>query len=131
MKNTKPKIEVTWPETPSFTVQSLWEENPKIINITLRFKIQQEIENGNIVEVGKNPTTMGRPTKVFTKSNPSNKTLLELKKDGVILNEKYDSKVTKTTAVVAEFNNEQVTTTEKTEEEVTQVPTRVSETVSV
>lgn len=113
MNKTKPKVQVKWPKG-LFTIAQLQKTNPSIVNITLRFKINKRIENGEIVAIGKNPTAMGRPTLVFAPTNVSVEQLDAAKKRGVILETEYDKQTTVTSTIVADYNSKTTKPSPKT-----------------
>ena len=73
--NKKASTDINWP-TSHFTIADLQECNTDIINVTLRFWVQQALDKREIVEIGKLKPSIGRPRKVFIKANPT-KELLE------------------------------------------------------
>lgn len=91
-------LEITWPET-HFTIQDIQNEHPMAKNITIRFRINRAIEDNKIVLIGKNPTSVGRPTIVFHKNPITDTVLKQAVKDGVILEEAFEEQVVKVAKV--------------------------------
>jgi len=57
---------IVWPTTSYFTIEELHLLNPTFINITLRVRLTNAINDGLIVEIGCLPGGTGRPPKVFS-----------------------------------------------------------------
>ena len=94
-KTKKQKLVVNWPDN-TWTVAALKMLNPNEIDITLRFRITQAIEKGQIACIGKSPTIMGRPTLVYTnKMNINSRFLAEAVKNNIELNDTYSKLVPK------------------------------------
>ena len=127
MSDRKTQINVEWPEKGTFTVAQLQKLNLNVINITLRFKLKKAIEDGLVVAIGKNTSTMGRPTLVFTQAKPSKQLLASAKASGVMLDQKYESQLDST--VVAEFKKGKSPSMKTVEEQYVDAP--VTETVTV
>jgi hypothetical protein len=69
---------------PLFTIDELKALYPDTPTITLRYKKDQAIQRGTIIQIGKLKNDLGRPTKIYAKS-PADDTTKELaKKAGVI-----------------------------------------------
>lgn len=97
-KTEKKKLVITWPTTP-FTIEQLQGLYPTAKNITLRFRVNRSIDNNELVLIGKNSGSVGRPTLVFAKAPVSKETLAGAVKAKVILDEQY----TKSVAAVTQF----------------------------
>ena len=69
--NRRCSLPVVWPEG-SFTVHEAQSLNPKVINITLRFRLKRALENGSVKLLGKRPVPFGRPRHVFVSRRGSN-----------------------------------------------------------
>jgi len=134
MSENKNKIQVEWPPKGTFTIAQLQTLNPKVINITLRFKLKKAIEDGLVVAIGKNASKMGRPTLVLTQSKPSKQLLASAKASGVMLDQAYEKQLDST--VVAEFRKAKSapkckSAPKKKVEEQTYVDAPATETVTV
>lgn len=79
MKN----ISVKFPSL--FTIDELQQLNPDIVNITLRYKINQAISRGAIVQIGKTQKELGRPKIIFCKCPVDQAMKEEVKKRGALL----------------------------------------------
>jgi len=97
-KTEKKKLVITWPTSP-FTIEQLQNQYPTAKNITLRFRVNRSIENNELVVIGKNSGSVGRPTLVFSKTPVSKESLASAVKAKVILDEQYTKMVT----TVAQF----------------------------
>jgi hypothetical protein len=84
MKTDRLKIE--WPAT-AFGIDEIQRKYKDVPNITIRFRINRSLKNGELIKIGKNLKSTGRPTLLFAKSTISNEQLLKLQNDGVILTE--------------------------------------------
>ena len=64
-KRGRPRIDITWPEN-SFTVKDIIEsmETPPS-NVLVHLKIKEGLTNGNIKQVGKKSSRVGRPQNVY------------------------------------------------------------------
>ena len=69
-----------------FTFDELKKENPSIIDITLRYKIEQAENRGSIEKIGKVKIDIGRPKNVYIKLPMTKETIKELTRRNVILN---------------------------------------------
>jgi hypothetical protein len=102
-KAKKQKLTIQWPETP-FSIHQLQAKYKSAVNITLRFRINQAKERGNLVEIGKNITDQGRPTLLFCTTPVTTDKLKALKADAVELHETYKAMLTGNASVpVASF----------------------------
>ena len=88
----KKKLEITWP-TSHFTIQDIQRQHPDAKNITLRFRINKAIEEGDLTYIGKNDTKVGRPTIVLAPTPVSSEILQSAMKSGVLLDEAFEGKV--------------------------------------
>jgi hypothetical protein len=70
---------------PIFTVDDLKVENPEVIDITLRYKIEQAIRRGAIKKIGKIKPDIGRPRHVYAKNPFNGKLSPEMAERKVIL----------------------------------------------
>lgn len=98
------KLVVDWPKTP-FTISDLQKMNESAVNITLRHRINQAKDKGDVVEIGKNITHLGRPTLIFCKTPVKKELLAHLDKD-VVLNSEYEAILKGTTVAVAKFSKQ-------------------------
>lgn len=105
MKNKKNKLKIEWPKS-HFTIKNIQDKYPSAKNITLRFRINRAIEDGLITYIGKNETSVGRPTIVFAPCPVDSGTLADAVNSGVILDEKFAPKV----VTVARVNTEPTST---------------------
>ncbi len=76
---------LSWPKESHFTIEDMQTAYPKMVNITLRFRIKKAEQNGEIVLIGKVNPPIGRPRKVYSVSNPSSTVLEKAKQAGVVL----------------------------------------------
>ena len=90
----KTNQEVSWPNTPYFTIAELHNLNPKFINITLRVRLANAIETGKIVELGAQTGGKGRPQKVFAVTPITQTTLNKAKSENINLVDNADKLVT-------------------------------------
>lgn len=67
-----------------FTIDELKENNPDIVEITLRYKTDQAIKRGAVKRVGKIKTDIGRPKEVYAKLPFEKKVEDEAKQKNVI-----------------------------------------------
>lgn len=89
-KTTKKRITkpITWPNVPYFTIEQLQKSNKSIVEITLRVKLNKEIEEGRAVFIGQIMGNAGRPKKVFAVTPVTQKVLDTANHDGIMLSEK-------------------------------------------
>ena len=73
---------VVWPTAPYFTIAQLHNLNPKFVNITLRVRLANAIEEGKVVEIGWVPGGKGRPQKIYSLTPVQQNTLNKVKADG-------------------------------------------------
>jgi len=65
-RKNKTNLVVEWPKTPFFTIiDDLFELNKDAKHITLRVRLNKEIEAGRIAEIGCKTGEQGRPKKVY------------------------------------------------------------------
>jgi hypothetical protein len=76
IRKNKTNQSVIWPTVSPFTIKDLQKLNPKFVNITLRVRLTNAIEDEKIVEIGAVPGGKGRPQKVFSLT-PVTKTVLD------------------------------------------------------
>lgn len=113
-KQTKKKLEINWP-TSHFTIQDIQSQYPDAKNITLRYRINKAIEEGQLTYIGKNDTKVGRPTIVIAPYPVSTEVLESAVKSGVILDEQFENKVVDVLKVTDETKvDDTVTTKSKT-----------------
>jgi hypothetical protein len=103
-KNNKARTNIEWP-TGHFTIEDIQTKYPDAVNITLRFRVKKAEEAKEIVLIGKIKPAIGRPRKVYTKTNPSKEVLEAAHAAGVI---SVDS--VKTTVPVAEVKTSKKST---------------------
>ena len=84
-RKNKTNQSVVWPTTVYFTIADLHKLNPKFVNITLRVRLANAIESGEVAEIGWVPGGKGRPPKVFSLTPVLQTTLSKLKTDGINL----------------------------------------------
>jgi hypothetical protein len=101
MKNKSKNINITWPTKGHFTIEDLQTQHPDIINITLRFRIKKALEAGELTAIGKLKPAIGRPKLVMTFGKPTEATLENAKKAGVVLDNQTDTTVAVSVANVA------------------------------
>lgn len=90
--NTNKKLNIAWPES-FFTIQDIQDQHPDAKNITLRYRIQKAKEQNILVEIGKIPKAVGRPTIVLTKHPVNSQILSDAVAGGVTLHEEFEDKV--------------------------------------
>ena len=91
---------IEWP-TSHFTIEDIQGKYPDAVNITLRFRVKQAVENKDVMVIGKIKPAIGRPKLVFSRANPSKELLEAAKAAGVIA-----ASDTLTTVSVAEVNTD-------------------------
>jgi len=84
-RKNKTNQSVTWPTTAYFTIADLHKLNPKFVNITLRVRLANAIEDGKVAEIGWVPGGKGRPPKVFSLTPVQQTTLNKAKSENVNL----------------------------------------------
>lgn len=84
-RKNKTNQSVAWPTTPYFTIADLHSLNPKFVNITLRVRLANAIEDGKVAEIGWVPGGKGRPPKVFSLTPVQQNTLNKAKQDNINL----------------------------------------------
>jgi len=84
-RKNKTNQSVTWPTTTYFTIADLHKLNPKFVNITLRVRLANAIEDGKVAELGSVPGGKGRPQKVFSLTPITQNTLNKAKSDNINL----------------------------------------------
>lgn len=84
-RKNKTNQSVTWPTTTYFTIADLHKLNPKFVNITLRVRLANAIEESKVVEIGSVPGGKGRPQKVFSLTPVTQNTLNKAKADSINL----------------------------------------------
>lgn len=97
-KGSKTGLVVKWPTTPFFTNEDVFELNPPPCKrITLRVRLNKQIEQGKAAEIGCKTGEHGRPRKVYAFTPVSKSTLELARKQKVSLIE--ESKLQKLSAV--------------------------------
>jgi len=81
---------VTWPTTSYFTIEELQDMNSKFINITLRVRLTNAIEDGKVAEIGAMSGGKGRPRKVFSLTPITQTVLNKARKNEINLVENVD-----------------------------------------
>ena len=95
-RKNKTKQTVTWPAS-YFTIKQLNKLNSDFVNITLRVRLNNALEEKQVVQLGVLTATKGRPNLVFACS-PVDATVIEsARAAGITLNESFNS--TKITTV--------------------------------
>lgn len=96
---------ITWPRSIYFTIKDVVNLNPQMLtasklDITIRVRIMNEIERGNVVEIGSIHQDKGRPTKVFAFTPVTQITIDKAKSEQITLvdNHKNLIKVTSVTS---------------------------------
>jgi len=92
-RKNKTNQSVVWPSTSYFTIKELHRLNPKFVEITLRVRLTNSIEDGEIAEIGSVPGGKGRPQKVFSLTPVTQITLNKAKQDNISLVEGADKLV--------------------------------------
>lgn len=64
-RKNKTNQSVVWPTTTYFTIKELHKLNPKFVEITLRVRLTNAINEGKVIELGSMPGSKGRPEKIF------------------------------------------------------------------
>lgn len=95
MKQRKNKTNqaVVWPTTTLFTIKELHRLNPKFVNITLRVRLTNAIEDGKVAEIGSIPGDKGRPQKVFSLTPVTQATLNKARAERINLVDNADKLV--------------------------------------
>lgn len=114
-RKNKTNLVVTWP-TNVFTIEELNNANPDFVNITLRVRLKNAIDDGLVGEVGYLHNGKGRPRIVLACTPITDKHILEAKNRGCVLKDgisvsvvNIDNKVVETTSVVEATSTEKVT----------------------
>jgi hypothetical protein len=110
---------IEWP-TSHFTIEDIQGKYPDAVNITLRFRVKQAVENKDVMVIGKIKPAIGRPKLVFSRANPTKELLEAAKAAGVIA-----ASDTLTTVSVAEV------TTDKKNKYVIPVTSNASATTNI
>lgn len=92
-RKNKTNQSVTWPTTTYFTIEDLHKLNPKFVNITLRVRLANAIDSGEVAEIGAVPGGKGRPKKVFSLTPVTQITLNKAKADNINLVDDADKLV--------------------------------------
>jgi hypothetical protein len=79
----KTQIVIKFPQL--FTIEELQSLYPDTPTITLRYKTNQAIERGTVTNIGRFPSEIGRPTKVYAKCPIDEATKESALKSGVII----------------------------------------------
>jgi len=74
-RKNKTNQSVVWPTSTFFTIEELHRLNPKFVEITLRVRLTNAIEDGKVAEIGSTPGGKGRPQKVFSLTPVTKETL--------------------------------------------------------
>ena len=113
-RKNKTNLVVTWP-TNVFSIEELNNANPEFVNITLRVRLNNAIEDGQVSVVGYLHNGKGRPRVVLACTPINDQHVLEAKNRGCVLKDglnvsvvNIDNKVTET-IVVESTNTEKVT----------------------
>ena len=95
-KNTrknKMNFSVVWPTTPYFTIKDLIKLNPKFVEITLRVRLTNAIdEEDRFAEIGFVPGAKGRPQKIFAPTPVTKDVLDKAEEAGISLVDKARDK---------------------------------------
>jgi len=89
-RKNRTKQTVTWP-TGYFTIKQLWQQNAGFIEITLRVRLNNAIEDKTIVQLGALKASKGRPNLVFTCAPVTDAVLESARTAGVTLDESFNS----------------------------------------
>jgi hypothetical protein len=98
MANTtkKKKLVIEWPQTP-FSIKGdndgIMASYPGAKEITIRFRINKAIQEGELAYIGKNPTAVGRPTIMFARLPITSENLQIAVDRGVILDEQFEDQL--------------------------------------
>jgi len=92
-RKNKTNQSVVWPNTPYFTIADLHKLNPKFVNITLRVRLANAIQDSKVAEIGCVPGGKGRPQKVFSLTPVPQSTLNKAKADNINLVDNADKLV--------------------------------------
>ena len=84
-RKNKTNQSVVWPTTAYFTIADLHNLNPKFVNITLRVRLTNAIEDGKVAEIGYVTGGKGRPPKVYSLTPVQQSTLNKVREDGMNL----------------------------------------------
>jgi len=107
-KTNKTKLVVNWPKNEHFTIKSLSEKfNPGAKEITLRVRLNKELEKKAITVIGSLKGSSGRPQNVFAFTPVAKEILEAAKNEGVNIEYSQNSTVT-----VASINSQNQVQTE-------------------
>ncbi len=92
-RKNKTNQQIIFPTTPYFTIKELHSLNPKFIEITLRVRLTNDVEDGKVAEIGSLPGGKGRPQKAFSLTPVTQTTLNKARQDNVNLVDNADKLV--------------------------------------
>jgi hypothetical protein len=98
-RKNKTNLVVKWPSTPFFILDEVFDLQKDAKQITLRVRLQKEIESGKVAEIGCRTGGQGRPKKVFAFTPVPQSTLDLAKSQSITLVEQ--TRILKFTAVPA------------------------------
>lgn len=96
-RKNKTNQSVVWPVTAYFTIADLHKLNSKFVNITLRVRLANAIEDGKVAEIGFVSGGKGRPPKVYSLTPVQQTTLNKVTADGLHLIDNAEKLVNVTT----------------------------------
>lgn len=92
-RKNKTNQKVTFPTTPYFTIKDLHNLNAKFVEITLRVRLTNAIQDGTIAEIGSLTGGKGRPKKVFSLTPVTLTTINKARQDNVNMVDNADKLV--------------------------------------
>jgi len=96
-RKNRTNLVVQWPTKPFWTVEQLWQlegKNTGFILITLRVRLQQLVDRGEVAVIGELKGDKGRPKKVYACEPVAQETLEAARAEGITVD--YHPKITMT-----------------------------------
>lgn len=90
-RKNKTNLTITWPSAEIFTIKDMFAANSHFIEITLRVRLKNELENGKIKEIGIRQNGKGRPENVYAMAPVTAEVIAKAKESMVLLHTEYKS----------------------------------------
>jgi hypothetical protein len=88
-RKNKTNLTITWPSAELFTIKDMFAANSHFIEITLRVRLKNELENGKIKEIGIRQNGKGRPENVYAMAPVTAEVIAKAKESMVLLHTEY------------------------------------------
>jgi hypothetical protein len=88
-RKNKTNLTITWPSSAFFTIKDLFSINPNFVEITMRVRVKNEIEQGKVKEIGVRQNGKGRPENIYVLSPVTSTTIDKAKDAGINLHSEY------------------------------------------